>query len=182
MNAVPSGAKATATGWESPPRELTHKMDQVEKTFVPRVLPIVKGEKVVFTNGDPLLHNVFSHSRAKEFDLGKNRKGESQWLRFEKTGVVDVYCDIHESMSASILVLPNKAFARTRPDGGFRIEGIPPGAYTVYAWLHGSEPAVEKVTFTAGEKKALTFQLVEAGQAGNHVDKHGRPYKQRQTY
>ena len=34
-------------------------MDQKKLTFVPHVLPIVKGTTVNFRNGDPVLHNVF---------------------------------------------------------------------------------------------------------------------------
>jgi hypothetical protein len=157
-------------------------MRQHEKTFVPGVLPIVKGESVVFSNDDPILHNVFSRSRAREFDLGKTRRGEEQKTRFDKTGVVDVYCNIHESMSASILVLPNRAFATTAPDGSFRIDQIPAGTHTAYAWVRGAEPMKQEVTFGANETKTLSFVLRQRRAADRHLDKHARPYKKEKTY
>src|SRR5258707_15504492 len=35
------------------------EVDQAKLAFLPRVLPILKGTKVVFKNSDPVLHNVF---------------------------------------------------------------------------------------------------------------------------
>jgi hypothetical protein len=41
--------------------------------------------------------------------VGRRPKGEYLDVTFIKTGEVDVFCDIHSSMSATILVLPNTA-------------------------------------------------------------------------
>jgi plastocyanin len=177
-----AGIVVYVTGWDSPPRALVSRMDQRNKTFVPRVLPIVKGESVAFTNGDEILHNVFSRSRAKEFDLGKNRKSESHTLRFDKTGMVDIFCDIHESMSASILVLPNAAYATLDAKGGFEIPGIPPGTHTAFAFQRGTAPMNLKFSLTAGETAELRFELPETRDDEKHLDKHGRPYKDRGGY
>ena len=44
---------------EFPPPKDPATMDQQKLTFVPNVLPILKGTKVKFNNSDPVLHNVF---------------------------------------------------------------------------------------------------------------------------
>src|SRR5688500_4257251 len=43
------------------------KMDQIDKTFVPGLLPIAVGTKVSFPNHDQIQHHVYSFSRTKTF-------------------------------------------------------------------------------------------------------------------
>ena len=47
-------------------------MDQQKLTFVPNVLPILKGTKVKFNNSDPVLHNVFWNKSADGAYEGRN--------------------------------------------------------------------------------------------------------------
>jgi plastocyanin len=61
--------------------------------FRPRVVVVQVGTVVKFPNGDDLFHNVFSYSKAKRFDLGRYRKGESNEATFDKKGLVEVRCD-----------------------------------------------------------------------------------------
>jgi plastocyanin len=108
---------------------------QKNQAFVPRVLVIAAGTVVEFPNQDPIYHNVFSLSPTKRFDLGKYRQGKSKPVRFERAGLVNVYCDIHSDMEGFILVLPNHAFARPDPErGAFAMPDLPPGTYVVKAW------------------------------------------------
>ena len=44
-------------------------MDQIDKTFVPGVLPIMVGTRVRFPNHDQIQHHVYSFSRTKTFEL-----------------------------------------------------------------------------------------------------------------
>ena len=43
---------------------------QRDENFVPRVVAVTVGSEVGFPNDDPIYHNVFSLSRARNFDLG----------------------------------------------------------------------------------------------------------------
>jgi hypothetical protein len=75
--------------------------------------------------------------------LGRYAAGHSKAVRFENPGIVRVFCEIHSHMSAFILVFAHRFFAVTDDDGGYRIEGVPPGTYTVEVWnetLHGDPP------------------------------------------
>ena len=113
-------------------------MDQRNESFVPRVLAITVGTTVDFPNSDHIYHNVFSLSSAKRFDLGRYAAGRSRQVRFDRPGIVRVFCEIHSHMSAFILVFNHRYFAVTGPDGRYQIGRVPPGRYTLVAWNDGS--------------------------------------------
>jgi plastocyanin len=116
-------------------REEPHaRMDQRNETFVPHVLAIVAGTTVDFPNNDKTYHSVFSLSRGNSFDLGRYANGGSKSNTFTRPGIVRVFCDIHSHMSAYILVFAHRYFAVTDTEGRYRLDGVPPGTYTVAVW------------------------------------------------
>ncbi len=123
-------------------------MDQRNETFVPHVLAITTGTTVDFPNSDRIYHNVFSLSKPNRFDLGRYAIGKSRSVRFDRPGIIRVFCDIHSHMNAFILVFSHPYFAMTDGTGAYRIDNIPPGMYNVIAWNEGvaSEPKPVAVT------------------------------------
>jgi plastocyanin len=136
---------------------LRAQLDQRNQTFVPYVLPIAVGTTVEFTNSDSTYHNVFSLSKARRFDLGRYGRGRSKSVRFDQPGVVRVFCDIHSHMSAFILVFAHRFFSVTDGEGRYRIEGLPPGSYTVVAWNDGQERETRTVQVREGEATEVDF-------------------------
>jgi plastocyanin len=126
--------------------DLRVRMDQRNETFVPHVLAVMIGTTVEFTNSDRTYHNVFSLSRTRPFDLGRYPTGASKSIRFERPGVVRVFCDIHSHMSAFILVFSHRYFDVTDDEGRFHIDSVPPGTYNVVVWNEGQERDVRRVT------------------------------------
>ena len=127
------------------------RMTQQHERFVPHVLAIVAGTWVDFPNNDRTYHNVFSLSKTRDFNLGRYAAGKSKAVRFEQPGIVRVFCDIHSHMSAFILVFAHRFFAVTDDEGRYRLDGVPPGTYTVLVWnetVHGDPP---RRTVTIGE-------------------------------
>jgi plastocyanin len=118
-------------------------MDQRNETFSPHVLAITTGTIVDFPNSDRIYHNVFSLSKTTSFDLGRYAAGRSKSIRFDRPGIVRVFCEIHSHMSAFILVFSHPFFTLTDSEGRYRLDNIPPGTYTVVAWHEGdsSDPA-----------------------------------------
>ena len=170
------------TGFSQPAPEQVPRISQKNKAFVPDVLPIVVGQSVEFTNDDNIIHNVFSTSKARTFDLGKPRGGESRTVQFDQTGVVDVYCDLHEEMVATVLVLPNRAFAVTGADGSFTLKGIPPGHWVLYAWSRRSDPARVEVDVGFAEGPPIALDLTETHFDSKHLGKYGQPYRKQPDY
>ncbi len=130
----------------------TVSMRQIDEQFVPHVLAIRAGSVVRFPNLDPFFHNVFSYSRPKRFDLGKYPSGQSRSVRFATPGVIQVFCEIHEFMSAYIFVLPHSYFAVPAPDGHYVIENVPPGRYRLTVWRPGGEETSHSLSVGADDQ------------------------------
>ena len=131
---------------------------QKNQAFSERVLSCVAGTTVDFPNQDPIFHNVFSVSPVKRFDLGKYPRGHSKKVTFNKTGLVQVFCDIHPSMACFILVLPNRAFTRPDDDGAFTLPHLPAGTYTVKAWHPDFGELTRTVRVPASGEAALELE------------------------
>ena len=112
-------------------------MDQRNETFIPHLLAISVGTSVDFPNSDRTYHNVFSLSKTKRFDLGRYAAGRSKAVRFDRPGIVRVFCDIHSHMNAFILVFNHRFYDVTDEEGRYQIDGVPPGTYTLMAWVEG---------------------------------------------
>jgi plastocyanin len=136
------------------------RLDQRNETFVPHVLPIVAGTTVDFPNSDHTYHNVFSLSKTKTFDLGRYAVGRSKSVRFDRPGIVRVFCEIHSHMSAFILVFAHRYFALAEPDGSYRLDNVPPGTYNVMAWHETASIESRKVVVPeAGGEVEVNFSL-----------------------
>ena len=119
------------------------QMDQRNEAFVPHVLAIVAGTTVDFPNDDRTYHNVFSLSKTRSFNLGRYATGHSKSIRFDRPGIVRVFCDIHSHMSAFILVFAHRYFAVTDEEGRYHLDGVPAGTYMLTVWnemIRGDAP------------------------------------------
>ncbi len=136
------------------------RMDQRNETFVPHILAVTTGTTVDFLNNDRTYHNVFSLSRTRPFDLGRYAAGQSKPVRFDRPGIVRVFCDIHSHMSAFILVFAHRYFAVTDATGAYRLDDVPPGSYTVAIWHESLSAAPQSVTVDAdGKAVDVNFTL-----------------------
>lgn len=137
-------------------------MDQIDKTFVPHILPITVGTEVWFPNHDQIHHHVYSFSRAKTFEIPLYKGETAPPVRFDRLGAVKVGCNIHDSMSGVILVVPTPYFAMTDESGAFTLHDLPPGAYEVVAWQEHSKTPLDDTARTVevgAGGTALTFTL-----------------------
>ena len=134
-------------------------MDQRGERFVPHVLAITTGTIVDFPNSDRIYHNVFSLSKTRQFDLGRYAVGHSKPVRFDRAGVVRVFCDIHSHMNAFILVFSHPFYSLTDNDGRYRIDNVPPGTYNVIAWNEGVSSEARPVVVPDGGVGELDFTL-----------------------
>ena len=176
---VPSGEPVAYVYVENvlaPPVKGQHKViEQTGKKFVPAWAVVQRGTSIAFPNMDNIYHNVFSLSSGNQFDLGLyNSGGDPKTHIFNEPGSVDVYCNIHPQMAASVLVVPNKLFAKVKPDGSFEIPGVPTGRRKVVAWAPGSRMTTDWVEVGASSSVDINLRL--DSKAPGHKNKVGQAY------
>jgi len=144
---------------------------------------LTAGQSVAFPNGDPFLHNVFSPTDTRRFDLGSYEKGQVRTRKFPEPGVIDVYCNIHPEMSATVVVLPNRRHVIAKPDGSFTIEGVPAGMWSVFAYSRrAAHPVSVKVDVGATATAAIQLELDEVQREFKHENKFGEKYRAGDEY
>jgi len=172
-----AGVVLYLVGFSEPASAAKPQMVMEAKGFVPMVLPVTAGQTVDFPNRDTVFHNVFSASATKPFDLGQYPQGESKSRLFNAPGVVDVYCNIHPQMAATILVLPNRKWAVVGKDGQFTIEGVPPGKWTLYGYSRfADKPVKREIEVHADATVRLDLAIDEVRTETPHMNKFGQPY------
>lgn len=132
-----------------PVPDKTAVMDQVALTFVPHVLPVLIGTKVVFPNSDKIRHSVFSNSQTKKFDFGTYAPGTEKFIICDQPGVISLLCYIHHDMSAHIVVLNTPYFTVSDQTGDYKIQNIPAGNYTLVFWHEEVQIKSEKISIPA---------------------------------
>jgi plastocyanin len=102
--------------------------------FEPDLVIIPVGSTIQFPNSDPIFHNIFSLSKTQPFDLGFYPQGQSRTVKFNRSGIVQVYCHIHANMSAAIVVTSSPWYGKPAADGSFSWSDVPAGHYRLIAW------------------------------------------------
>jgi len=147
---------------DAPPRAVPPRRAAIRQrgeTFVPRVVAVPVGSTVDFPNDDPIYHNVFSLSRARTFNLGRFPRGESRAVKFDKAGIVKVFCDIHSHMAASVVVFNHPWFTVPDADGNFEISGLPADNPQITAWHERLGDTTIRVRTEGGRAASVEFVL-----------------------
>ncbi|HZR81147.1 MAG TPA: methylamine utilization protein [Candidatus Binatia bacterium] len=159
-------ADVLPAGVHPPSATPTAVMDQVQKQFVPHVLPVVVGTQVAFPNRDQIHHHVYSFSRTKTFELPLYKGEDAPPVLFDRVGAVKVGCNIHDWMSGVILVVPTPYFAVTDASGSFALRDLPAGTYGLVAWHErqksGEEARLTAVASVAPAPLAIALDLAPA--------------------
>jgi len=134
------------------------RMVQQGMQFAPGLLAVRKGTRVEFPNRDNFYHNVFSYSKAKRFDLGRFLKDEKPAaVTFDQPGVVKLFCEIHEHMRGTVLVLDTPYFVKTDTNGVFRLDGLPAGQFKLKAWVDEKTTHEQAVELKPGATARVNF-------------------------
>jgi plastocyanin len=132
-------------------------MDQKGLMFVPHIIAIQQGTTVEFLNSDSVAHNVFWPSVGGNKKLGHNLgtwpQGQRQSFKFDASGVVPLFCNVHPDMAGYLVVSPTPYFATTDKAGVYKIENVPDGSYSVTAWNEGAKSKTNPVS-VAGDAAA----------------------------
>jgi plastocyanin len=158
------------------------EMLQKNKTFSPHVLAITVGTTVDFPNRDFIFHNAFSNYNGEIFDIGLYPPRTTKSTVFTRAGVVRVFCNIHPTMSAVIVVLKSPYFSVSDRNGAVRIADVPPGSYRLHVF---HERATEQTLAALSRlvevpDDSLQLTAISVSESGYlqlpHKNKFGRDY------
>lgn len=158
------------------------RMLQQKKQFVPHLLAIPVGTTVEFPNLDPIFHNAFSNIDGQPFDIGLYPPGGTRQVLFRRAGVVRIFCNIHQSMSAVIVVAPTQWIAISDRSGAFSLEGVEPGRYTLHFFYErATQQTLDALTRTIEVPPGpLTLPAIQVSETGYiempHRNKYGQDY------
>ena len=162
-----------------PLRPMQAQIGTAKKQFSPHELVVPVGSTVTFPNHDPFNHNVFSQSEEGPFDLGLYGRGQTRSVRFDRAGLIRIYCNVHAQMSALVVVRDNPYYSQPSSDGTFSIGSVPPGRYVLHAWHERSTELTQELDVPAGGLESLELELDARGYKFQpHLNKFGQPYPQ----
>ena len=158
------------------------EMVQRNKRFTPHILPIAIGTIVDFPNYDPIYHNAFSNFDGQIFDVGLYPPGSTKSVLFHREGIVRIFCDIHSTMSAVIVVLKSPYFIVSAKSGEFTIANLPPASYRLHVFHErATQPTLDALTrivdVPAGTVDEGVISVSETGYLNlPHKNKYGKDY------
>jgi plastocyanin len=114
-------------------------MDQQSKQFIPNVLLVRPGQPVEFRNSEDMPHNVSVTRRGsgtEVFNVGTEPR-QKHVHTFDRIGQFDVLCDIHEGMSAIVIVAAGPVTTIAEDDGRFTFPNVAFGSYKLSLSFEG---------------------------------------------
>jgi len=129
----------------------------------PTVAVLQNHQPITVVNKDPIIHNgqVFQSERGNivlNFPLPPSPEPRGGILNFEHgKRIAQMICGMHEFMQSWGFMVDNPYYARTKRDGVFTIDQLPPGTYKVVAWHPHFKPIEKTITIKPGETATLDF-------------------------
>ena len=112
---------------------------QVQRSFDPAVTVVTVGTAVSFPNRDTVRHHVYSFSPMKKFEIKLYVGTPAAPVVFDQPGIAVLGCNIHDQMTAWVLVVATPFYGKTGVDGVVKLANVPSGNYRLRSW-HASLP------------------------------------------
>ena len=136
-------------------------MAQRDRQFQPQLLVVQTGTAVNFPNFDTVRHHVYSFSPTKKFELKLYSGTPAEPVVFDKPGIAQLGCNIHDRMSAHIVVVDTPLFGITDAKGEVTLN-LPPGEHRLRLWatrMGNAAPSAQPLVVAAGAAGVLKVEL-----------------------
>jgi len=145
-----------SSGARAPRPSGRYVVSQKNLQFHPFLAIVPVGADISFPNFDNTKHHVYSFSAAKRFELKLFAKDQSRTVHFEKPGVVALGCNIHDQMTAFIVITDSAWTARTNGQGMVAFDDAPgaPGKLTVWHPYLRAPGGMVQQALSAGQRNA----------------------------
>ncbi len=141
-------------------------LDQKGCVFEPHVVILPVGQAMTVLNSDGILHNFHTNpQRNRPVNLAMPKTMDEMEIAGRRARFPDfirVMCDIHEWMSAVIVVAAHQFYAVTNERGEFELTDVPSGTYEVVVWHESLGEESKSITVDPGETETTTFELEPA--------------------
>jgi plastocyanin len=138
---------------------------QAARSFDPAVTVVPVGTPVSFPNRDTVRHHVYSFSPTKRFEIKLYVGTPAEPVVFDQPGIAVLGCNIHDQMTAWVLVVATPWFGKAGADGVVRLPAVPPGSYRLRSWhaaLPVGAPPAEQALVVEGATQQLVVRLAGA--------------------
>jgi plastocyanin len=122
-----------------------YRIAQQNIQFAPRLLIVPVGATVAFPNLDSVRHHVYSFSTGNRFELRLYGHDETRTYTFNTLGVAAIGCNIHDQMSAYVLVVDTPHAGVTDASGRVILHGAH-GAGELRVWRQDVRAPGNQVT------------------------------------
>ena len=134
-------------------------VNNLKCAFVPHVGVGFAGNQVIFTDSDPLFHNIHTYINGNTYyNIGLPFKGAKVTKILTRPGLIEITCDAHPWMKGWLYVFDNPYVSLTNAQGQFVIRDVPPGTYIVEAW-HDALGRVDVKNVKVAPGKTTTVKL-----------------------
>lgn len=130
--------------------------------FFPHVKAVQAGSQLEISNADPVLHNThIRKSDATFLNVALPPGGKTIRKPLAEPGRLDVRCDAHRFMQATIHVFAHPYFTVTDQTGKFELTEVPPGTYRLRVW-HETLGMRERTVTVHAQGQAIANMELEA--------------------
>lgn len=139
------------------------QLENKECRFGPHTQATGVNATLEISSVDPVLHNTHLRINDKTFlNIALPPKGRLIRKTLKKPGRLDVRCDAHKFMQATIHVFVHPYFALTNQEGEFEMSDVPAGQYQLTFW-HKVVGTIQKpITVPSSGEIALIVDLNES--------------------
>jgi len=139
-------------------------LDQKDCEYLPHVQAVPVGSRVEILNSDGILHNVHAYFNGLDPKDTVFNKAQPKFLKkisqtLDRAGTYYFNCDVHNHMSAFIVVLDHPYYALTDEDGSFTVADVPAGSYMVQAWHEVLGTKQKAIQVEAGKSSTVMFDM-----------------------
>ncbi|MCK6457241.1 MAG: carboxypeptidase regulatory-like domain-containing protein [Phycisphaerae bacterium] len=147
-------------GKDFPKRDKPPEINQHFCSFSPNVQVVYLKEPVEIVNSDPVAHNINASQRIYTlFNILQPSKDMRSTKTFDRPGLVELKCNVHDWMRGFVYVMPHPYYQVTGADGAFRLDDVPPGAYELGVWQEHLAEQYVPVEVKAGQTATAPIVL-----------------------
>lgn len=146
--------------------QATGNVDQKGCEFHPFLQVMHNENEFSALNSDPVSHNIHAYeligrSRKTVINVSQPDKGSvyKKEIKLKRGNAMKIECDQHDFMHSFVFVAKSPYYAVVSEDGGFTIDNIPSGNYTIKAWHGTLGEQKTKVDVTGGKIANVDFEF-----------------------